>query len=47
MSASLPCISWNSPIGLAELLALVQVGQHHVEAGLHDAQRPPDSTTRS
>src|SRR5512137_170709 len=26
--------------GLAELLALVDVGHHHVEAGLHDAQRP-------
>ena len=25
---------------LAELLALVHVGQHHVHAGLHDADRP-------
>ena len=25
---------------LAELLALVDVGHHHVEAGLHDAERP-------
>ena len=25
---------------LAELLALVDVGQHHVHAGLHDAERP-------
>jgi hypothetical protein len=40
MSATLACISWNEPIGLAELLALANVGQHHVEAGLHDAQRP-------
>jgi hypothetical protein len=40
MSASLPCMSWNSPIGLAELLALVHEGQHHVHAGGHDAERP-------
>ena len=32
MSASLPCISWNSPIGLAELLALVDVGHDDIHA---------------
>ena len=32
---------------LAELLALVHIGHHHVEAGLHDAERPAASTERS
>jgi len=36
----LPCISWKLADRLAELLALMDIGQHHVEAGLHDAERP-------
>jgi hypothetical protein len=38
MSAILACISWKSPIGFAELLALAHIGQHDIEAGLHDAE---------
>ena len=34
MSASLNWIAWNSPIGRAELLAVLHVGQACVEAAL-------------
>jgi hypothetical protein len=30
-------MSWNSPIGLPNCCACMQVGQHLVDAGLHDA----------
>ncbi len=40
MSASLPWINWKVPIGLAELLAFVDVRQDDVERGLHEAERP-------
>ena len=39
MSASLPCISSNEPIGTAELPTFPHVGQHEIERRLHDADR--------
>ena len=40
MSASLPCISWNSPIGWPNCLRSCTYGNNDVEAGGHDAERP-------
>ena len=37
MSATLPWTSWKVPIGLSELLALMDVRDHHVHGCLHDA----------
>jgi hypothetical protein len=34
MSAILACISWKVPIGFPELLALADIGQDRIEAGL-------------
>ena len=39
MSASLPCTNWKVPIGLAELLAFVDIRKDDVERGLHEAER--------
>ena len=39
MSASMNCRPWNSAIGLAELLALLDVARGVVERALGDADR--------
>ena len=39
MSASLPCISWNSPIGWPNCLRSCTYGSTDVHAGRHDAER--------
>ena len=39
MSASLPWISWNSPIGAAELAPLAGVGERHLERPVRDPDR--------
>ena len=40
MSASLPCMSWNVPIGAPNCLRSCTYGSDHVEARAHDAERP-------